>query len=76
MANIWLGTVSSVFAWAMRETMADPLTGEAKPILDANPCEGVKRLAILRSAKPDEEAGHPTFLDEDLAAFQFQPVSN
>jgi integrase len=70
MANVWLGTVSNVFAWAMRETMPDPLTGEAKPILDANPCERVKRLAVPRSADPDEEAGHPTFLDEDLAAFE------
>jgi integrase len=70
MANVWLGTVSNVFAWAMRETMADPMTGEAKPILDANPCEGVKRLAVPRSTDPDEEAGHPTFSDEDLAAFE------
>jgi integrase len=70
MANVWLGTVSSMFAWATREAMSDPTTGEAKPILEANPCEDVKRLAVPRRADPDEEAGHPTFLDEDLAAFE------
>jgi integrase len=70
MANVWLGTVSSLFAWATGECLADPLTGEAKPILAANPCEGVKRLAIPRSSDPDEERGHPTFSDEDLARFE------
>jgi integrase len=70
MANVWLGTVSNVFAWAMRETMPDPFTGESKPILEANPCEGVKRIAVPRSADPDEEAGHPTFSDDDLARFE------
>jgi integrase len=70
MANVWLGTVSNVFAWAMRETMPDPFTGESKPILEANPREGVKRIAVPRSADPDEEAGHPTFSDDDLARFE------
>ena len=64
------GTVSNLFAWATRECLPDPLTCEAKPILEANPCEGVKRLAVPRSADPDEEAGHPTFSDEDLARFE------
>jgi integrase len=57
-------------AWATRECLADPQTGEAKPILEANPCEGIKRLAVPRSADPDEETGHPTFSDEDLARFE------
>ena len=70
MANVWLGTVSNVFAWATRECLPDPLTGEPKPIPDANPCEGVKRLAIPRSSDPDEETGHPTFSDADLAHFE------
>jgi integrase len=70
MANVWLGTVSNVFAWAMRETMPDPVTGESKPILEANPREGVKRIAVPRSADPDEEVGHPTFSDDDLARFE------
>jgi hypothetical protein len=70
MANLWLGTVSNLFAWATRECLPDPLTGEAKPMLEANPCDGIKRLAVPRSADPDEEAGHPTFSDEDLARFE------
>jgi hypothetical protein len=70
MANVWLTAVSTVFAWALRETLPDPATGEAKPILDANPCEGVKRLAIPKAADPDAEVGHPTFSDDDLAQFE------
>jgi integrase len=70
MANFWLTAVSAVFDWAMRETMPDPVTGEMKPIFAANPCEGVKRLAIPRSEDPDEEEGHPTFSDDDLARFE------
>ena len=66
MAGIWLMTVSNLFAWATREVLA----GEADPILDANPCEGVKRLPIPKSADPDEETGHPTFTDDDLAKFE------
>ena len=31
------------------------------PILEANRCEGVKRLEIPKSADPDEEAAHPEF---------------
>jgi hypothetical protein len=31
------------------------------PILEANRCEGVKRLPIPKSADPDEEAAHPEF---------------
>jgi integrase len=70
MANVWLGTVSNLFAWATRECLPDPLTGASVPILAENPCEGIKRLAIPRSADPDEESGHPTFSDEDLARFE------
>ena len=70
MANVWLGTVSNVFAWATRECLPDPLTGASAPILAENPCEGIKRLAVPRRADPDEEAGHPTFSDEDLARFE------
>jgi integrase len=69
-ANVWLTTVSNVFAWAMGERLPDPLTGETKPILGANPCEGVKRLTVPRSADPDEEKGHPTWTDDDLARFE------
>jgi integrase len=70
MANIWLTTVSNVFDWATREYLADPLTGVSKPILEENPCDGVKRLPVPKSADPDEETGHPTFSDEDLATFE------
>ena len=31
------------------------------PILEANRCEGVKRLPIPKNADPDEEAAHPEF---------------
>jgi hypothetical protein len=31
------------------------------PILEANRCEGVKRLGIPKSADPHEEAAHPEF---------------
>jgi integrase len=70
MAGAWLTTVSNMFAWATSECLSDPLTGEAKPILGENPCEGVKRVPIPRSADPDEETGHPTFSDEDLVKFE------
>jgi integrase len=70
MANVWLTTVSNVFAWATRESLADPLSGEAKPILEENPAEVVKRLPIPKSPDPDEETGHPTFSDDDLARFE------
>jgi hypothetical protein len=70
MANAWLATVSNVFAWATRECLPDPLTGDAKPILEENPCDGVKRVAAPKSADPDEETGHPTFSDDDLAKFE------
>jgi integrase len=70
MANVWLGVVNGVFEWATRETLPDPLTGEAKPILEENPALGVKRVAIPKPAEPDEETGHPTFADEDLAKFE------
>jgi len=55
-----------MFDWATRECLPDPLTGESKPILEANPCEGVKRVPVPKGDDPDEESGHPTFTDEDL----------
>jgi integrase len=70
MANVWLTAVSNVFAWATRECLPDPRTGESKPILEENPCEGVKRVSIPRPDDPDEETGHPNFSDEDLARFE------
>jgi integrase len=70
MGNVWLATVSNVFDWATRECQLDPLTGELQPILEANPCDGVKRLASPRPDDPDEETGHPTWSDEDLARFE------
>ena len=59
MANVWLGVVNGLFEWATRETLPDPLTGEAKPILEENPALGVKRVAIPKPADPDEETGPP-----------------
>jgi integrase len=70
MANIWLMTVANVFDGTTREVLPDPLTGESKPILEANPCEGVKRVLVPKGDDPDEESGHPTFTDEDLAHFE------
>jgi hypothetical protein len=67
LANVWLATVSQVFGWATREPMEDPKTGGLKPILAANPCVGVKRIALPKSHGPQ---GHPTFSDEDLAQFE------
>jgi integrase len=70
MANVWLTTVSNLFDWACSEMLPDPMTGVMKPILLESPCVRVKRLAIPRPSDPDEEAGHPTFSDEDLAKFE------
>jgi hypothetical protein len=70
MANVFLGVLNGLFQWATRECLADPLTGEAKPILEASPCDGVKRLSIPKSLNLDEETGHPTFTDHDLAHFE------
>src|ERR1700722_9926799 len=69
MANAWLTTVSNMFDWAMQER-TDPATG--RPFrLDSNPCEFVKRFQPLKKDDlDDEEDGHPTFTDEDLAAFE------
>jgi integrase len=66
MANSWLTTVRNMFDWATRET----LPGDPLPILDKNPCEFVKRFTKTRSEDPDEEEGHPTWSDEDLARFE------
>jgi integrase len=69
MANAWLTTVSNMFDWAMQE-QTDPATG--RPFrLDSNPCEFVKRFQPPKKDDLDaEEDGHPTFTDEDLAAFE------
>jgi hypothetical protein len=40
MANVWLGTVSNLFAWATRECLPDPLTGASAPILAENRARG------------------------------------
>jgi hypothetical protein len=71
MANAWLTTVSNMFDWATKEHQTDPATGESLPILEANPCEFVKRFPPPKTDDPDdEEDGHPTFTDEDLKAFE------
>jgi integrase len=66
MANSWLSTMRNMFDWATRER----LPGEATPILEANPCEFVKRFVPARSDDLDEEEGHPTWSDNDLARFE------
>jgi integrase len=70
MARAWLSCVNGLFAWATRERLPDPVTGEPLPILAQNPCDGVRRLPIPRPVDPEEEIGHPTWSDEDLAAFE------
>jgi hypothetical protein len=69
MANAWLTTVSNMFDWAMQE-QTGPETG--RPFrLHSNPCEFVKRFkAPKKDDLDDTEDGHPTFMDEDLAAFE------
>lgn len=64
-ANVWFTAVTKLFEWATREV----LEGETVPIVEANPCEGVRWLPIPKRADPDEEAGHPEFSDEDLTTF-------
>jgi integrase len=66
MAGAWLTTVSNMFDWATRETPE----GETAPVLEENPCALVKRLKPPRSEDPDEETGHPTWSDDDLAKFE------
>ncbi len=70
MANAWLTAVSNMFDWATKEDHPDPLTDNSVPILEANPCDGVKRLKVPKPADPDEESGHPTFTAEDLGKFE------
>ena len=70
MANAWLTAVSNMFDWATKEDHPDPLTGNSVPILEANPCDEVKRLKVPKPADPDEESGHPTFTAEDLGKFE------
>ena len=71
MANAWLTTVSNMFDWATKEDQPDPLTGKSAPILDENPCALVKRFPAPKKDDLDEEEdGHPTFSDEELAAFE------
>jgi integrase len=70
MAGAWLYAVKAMFDWATREYMADPATGELKPILADNPCLGVRLPRARKPADPDEETGHPEFSDDDLDAFE------
>ena len=70
MAAAWLYAVKAMFDWATREYMADPATGELKPILADNPCVGVRLPRASKPADPDEETGHPEFSDDDLDAFE------
>ena len=61
MANAWLTTVSNMFDWATREL---------PQFKQENPCQLVKRFQPIRAADLDEEDGHPTWTDEDLAKFE------
>jgi integrase len=70
MARAWLTCNNGLFDWATRERRPDPMTDEMKPILEANPCAGVRRLPIPKSADPDEEVGYPTWSEEQLAYFE------
>ena len=70
MAGAWLYAVKAMFDWATREYMADPATGELKPILADNPCLGVRLPRARKPADPDEETGHPEFSDDDLDSFE------
>jgi integrase len=70
MAGAWLYAVKAMFDWATREYMADPATGELKPILADNPCLGVRLPRAPKPADPDEETGHPEFSDNDLDMFE------
>jgi hypothetical protein len=70
MAGAWLYAVKAMFDWATREYMADPATGELKPILADNPCLGVRLPRAAKPADPDEETGHREFSDDDLDAFE------
>jgi hypothetical protein len=70
MAGAWLYAVKAMFDWATREYIADPATGELKPILADNPCLGVRLPRAPKPADPDEETGHPEFSDNDLDAFE------
>jgi hypothetical protein len=70
MANAWLTTVSNMFDWATKEDQPDPLTGKSVPILEENPCALVKRFQAPKKDDLDEESGHPTFSDKDLATFE------
>ncbi|HEY1863551.1 MAG TPA: tyrosine-type recombinase/integrase [Roseiarcus sp.] len=70
MAGAWLYAVKAMFDWGTREYMADPATGELKPILADNPCLGVRLPRAPKPADPDEETGHPEFSDDDLDAFE------
>jgi len=70
MAGAWHYAVKAMFDWATREYMADPATGELKPILADNPCLGVRLPRAPKPADPEEEIGHPEFSDNDLDKFE------
>jgi integrase len=71
MANAWLTTVSNMFDWATKEHLTDPETGRSAAILAENPAAVVKRFQPPKKDDlDDEEDGHPTFTDEDLAVFE------
>jgi integrase len=70
MARAWLGCVNAMFAWATAERLPDPVTGAPTPILAASPCAGMKRLPLPKPEDPEEETGHPTWSEDDLAAFE------
>jgi integrase len=65
-ANNWLTVVKNMFDWASREI----LPGDPAPIMEDNPCDGVKRLKPPRSDDLDAEDGNPTWSDFDLAQFE------